>query len=193
MPPRSATCRGRATLNREFSMMPQSTTCSVDGCERPVYARGWCSTHYEKQRLQKHELTAPPCSALDCDRPAWIRGRCRRHYAQLIRAEHPERAREAVRRYDEAHRELRRAQARARHKAHPGLHYRPTPAQHAAQQRVHTAVRNGTLERPNSCSACGCACKPHAHHTDYSKPLEVTWLCASCHKLTHINEKYSHD
>ena len=24
--------------------------CSVDGCERPAYARGWCSRHYQRWR-----------------------------------------------------------------------------------------------------------------------------------------------
>jgi hypothetical protein len=27
-------------------------TCTVDGCQRPVYARGWCNPHY--QRWRKH-------------------------------------------------------------------------------------------------------------------------------------------
>lgn len=26
-----------------------------------------------------------------------------------------------------------------------------------------------------------------AHHDDYSKPLEVRWLCPSHHKLHHLN------
>lgn len=32
-------------------------TCSIDGCDRPVLARGWCSTHY--QREVKKGLTRP--------------------------------------------------------------------------------------------------------------------------------------
>ena len=29
----------------------------------------------------------------------------------------------------------------------------------------------------------------HRHHRDYSKPLEIVWLCASCHKLLHLELK----
>jgi len=27
-----------------------------------------------------------------------------------------------------------------------------------------------------------------AHHNDYSKPLEVVWLCRDCHRLIHRDE-----
>jgi len=38
------------------------------------------------------------------------------------------------------------------------------------------------MRRP--CTVCG-AMKSEAHHEDYSKPLEVTWLCRTCHKAEH--------
>lgn len=34
------------------------------------------------------------------------------------------------------------------------------------------------------CEECG-VCEVHAHHTDYSKPLDVRWLCAPCHIRGH--------
>jgi hypothetical protein len=37
--------------------------------------------------------------------------------------------------------------------------------------------------RPDRCSKCKVKCKPHGHHPDYSKPLEVVWLCPGCHNL----------
>lgn len=30
--------------------MPDSVTCSIDGCERPYRSRGWCKVHYERWR-----------------------------------------------------------------------------------------------------------------------------------------------
>jgi ribosomal protein S27AE len=45
------------------------------------------------------------------------------------------------------------------------------------------AIRSGVLVR-GPCSRCGAA-KTHAHHEDYSKPLDVVWLCARCHIQRH--------
>ena len=47
------------------------------------------------------------------------------------------------------------------------------------------ALRSGVIVRPTTCGGCGVECKPEAHHTDYSKPLDVIWLCDACHKKEH--------
>ena len=49
---------------------------------------------------------------------------------------------------------------------------------------VMQAVRTGALTK-QPCSRCG-AVKAVAHHEDYSKPLDVTWLCLSCHQRRHV-------
>src|SRR5271165_5386820 len=54
-----------------------------------------------------------------------------------------------------------------------------------AHQAVHNALRRKILFRPLTCSNCHKPCKPEAHHADYSKPLEVTWLCKECHETLH--------
>ncbi len=49
---------------------------------------------------------------------------------------------------------------------------------------VRTALRKGTIVKPELCSRCGNKAKRlEAHHHDYSKPLEVEWLCTPCHTL----------
>ncbi len=48
---------------------------------------------------------------------------------------------------------------------------------------IGNAVRDGKLiKRP--CEECGCK-TVHAHHDDYTKPLEVRWLCIPCHNKWH--------
>jgi len=57
------------------------------------------------------------------------------------------------------------------------------PERRIAKSAVYYAVRHGKLIRPDHCVLCGRKCKPHAHHDDYSKPLEIVWLCSPCHKV----------
>jgi Zn finger protein HypA/HybF involved in hydrogenase expression len=55
-----------------------------------------------------------------------------------------------------------------------------------ASTMVRNAVRNGKLIRPSHCSDCECEHnRLHGHHDDYSKPLDVRWLCPTCHKQWH--------
>jgi hypothetical protein len=39
--------------------------------------------------------------------------------------------------------------------------------------------------KPAACSACGLVGRVQGHHEDYSKPLDVIWLCQKCHGLRH--------
>lgn len=48
---------------------------------------------------------------------------------------------------------------------------------------VNNAIRDGRLKR-EKCFVCGKE-KAEAHHDDYSKPLEVRWLCKKHHAELH--------
>jgi hypothetical protein len=56
------------------------------------------------------------------------------------------------------------------------------PERVAARRAVLDAKSKGTLKVPSKCSDCGKKAKVQAHHKDYSKPLDVTWLCDQCHR-----------
>lgn len=49
---------------------------------------------------------------------------------------------------------------------------------------VGNAVRDGRLIRM-PCEVCGSTDRIHAHHDDYSKPLDVRWLCPKHHAEWH--------
>lgn len=52
-----------------------------------------------------------------------------------------------------------------------------------ARTAVAAAIRNGRLKRPDRCSQCGRRSDNiEAHHVDYGKPLDVEWLCSTCHR-----------
>ena len=58
---------------------------------------------------------------------------------------------------------------------------------HLARRALHGAIKSGELCRPDHCSSCkGTHRLPiEAHHADYSRPLEVEWLCRDCHQYAH--------
>lgn len=64
-----------------------------------------------------------------------------------------------------------------------------------ARIQVNLAVNKGLLSRPDICSRYGdrvaCYGGIEGHHPDYSKPLEVIWLCRAHHNKHHYDTKQS--
>lgn len=58
------------------------------------------------------------------------------------------------------------------------------PERKNAQAKVFRALQNGKILR-QPCFVCGD--KAEAHHPDYSRPLDVVWLCSSHHRQAHLN------
>lgn len=73
---------------------------------------------------------------------------------------------------------VRAANARATFKRAGEKH----PEQKAASTMVANAVRDGRLKR-QPCWVCGEYAE--AHHPDYSRPLDVVWLCVLHHRQAH--------
>lgn len=60
-----------------------------------------------------------------------------------------------------------------------------SPQKSNAHSLVLWSVKSGTLVRKEACEECDKICKTQAHHLDYTKPLEVVWLCQECHSKKH--------
>lgn len=71
------------------------------------------------------------------------------------------------------------------------------PEKERARSAVSHAIKHGRLRRPEICPNCG---EPagvdaigrslmQAHHADYSRPLEVEWLCQKCHIYGETHEQ----
>lgn len=58
------------------------------------------------------------------------------------------------------------------------------PEKYRAHCMVRTALKNKILVK-NPCEVCGSKQRINAHHDDYSKPLEVMWLCSVHHHARH--------
>lgn len=56
----------------------------------------------------------------------------------------------------------------------------------SARNMVRQAIILGILKRSKNCQACERPCeKTQGHHEDYFRPLDVKWLCPSCHGKIH--------
>ena len=69
-------------------------TCSIDGCEKPVRARTWCTTHYRRWSVHGDPLivqvrTRSTCSIDGCDRVVDGQGFCQMHYQRWKRTGNP--------------------------------------------------------------------------------------------------------
>jgi hypothetical protein len=60
------------------------------------------------------------------------------------------------------------------------------PEKYKAHIIVGNSIRAGSITR-HGCQICGG--KAHAHHEDYSKPLEITWLCPTHHSELHRTKR----
>lgn len=107
----------------------------------------------------------------------------------------PEKRRACKRRWEKAHLAEKNAYRRERYAtdaeyrerilARARLVSRPARAAH---QAVRMAIRRGQIVRPAQCERCGAAGRIEAAHRDYGRPLDVDWLCVSCHRLQDIDQ-----
>lgn len=97
----------------------------------------------------------------------------KQEYERQRRLSNPEEYKERNVRYVNEHPEMMRLLAKTR-------------------ARVYQAIKRGILQRACRCEFCRRECKTEAAHCDYSKPLEITWLCRSCHsRWDYWNPKYA--
>lgn len=82
-----------------LAMKATRRTCTIDGCEKPYLARGWCSAHWTRWKRHGDPLAGGPprrpmpdrCTAdEDCENPPHARGMCATHWRRERREQDPE-------------------------------------------------------------------------------------------------------
>ena len=127
---------------------------------------------------------------------------CQNEKARKWRAENPDKIKESQRKTDikgkDRKRKWREANAQKckesckRWKARNAKHVRDysekyrsgNPEKIKARNTVNHAIESGKIKR-HPCSVCGSTENLDAHHEDYSKPLNVVWLCRTHHARLH--------
>jgi ribosomal protein L37AE/L43A len=87
------------------------------------------------------------------------------------------------RRHNDATREYDRKRGGRQSAEYIRAYRAANPEAYKAHTAVGNALRDGRLTR-EPCLFCGEA-RTQAHHRDYSKPLDVVWLCSKCHRRLH--------
>jgi len=121
-----------------------------------------CKDCVKAEAHDRYRLKADQIRAYDRERnKTELRMDSRRKHSLAYKARHPDRvASSQRRRHDE------------------------NPQKRVARAFVKSEIRSGRLTR-KPCEECGKP-KSEAHHEDYSKPLEVKWLCRSHHAARHV-------
>lgn len=57
-------------------------------------------------------------------------------------------------------------------------------AKQRARKKLNIEIEYGRIVRPTRCERCKRKSQQpiEAHHEDYSRPLDVEWLCFTCHR-----------
>ena len=107
--------------------------CSIEDCEAPTLARGWCRKHYK--RWYKHgdplhvaEWTAPPqnqpkfsgCTETGCEEKHFAKGLCHNHYSARDYAINHEARKLTQAKYREANRDWHRERTEQWRQDNPG-------------------------------------------------------------------------
>ncbi len=113
---------------------------------------------FAKSNLRAYDYTCKPCA---------------RERSREWRLQNRERERERFRQYRAEKPELFSMRN----------HNMQNPLKKGVTLLARQALASGLLDR-HSCEECG-DCNAMMHHDDYGKPLNVRWLCMSCHQYYH--------
>lgn len=61
----------------------------------------------------------------------------------------------------------------------------PSPVQEISRAAIHKRAQRAVPANGARCCKCGSKNWLQRHHEDYSKPTDVTFLCAACHRKEH--------
>lgn len=151
-------------LSNYFLVLPADTSHTAD-----MYCK-YCEREQPDNLFRKHSRKCKPCQATATNR--W-------------RANNPKKAKESRLHYLATHKEHTREYNREWLKHNTPWRDRNKPKRNASAL-LQYAVKVGKVKKPKTCSRCKREAYVVGHHHDYLKPLEVEWICQSCHRHEHV-------
>lgn len=116
-----------------------ASTCTIEGCDKKVNARGLCGGHYQK--AQRAGLFGNPCSIEGCNKHRVGGGLCETHYAQVWREENREKYNKTQRNYMKTY--VFSPELKAKCLANGEKYRRNNLAKFADKERVRRGVKRG--------------------------------------------------
>lgn len=114
----------------------------------------------------------------------------RRHYEANLSVER-EKNRLRIRKYRENDPERFKKYDAEYRKANPEKfqeYYKQHRHKVRARAQVRWQVYSNKITKPSNCEHCGSEADLEGHHHDYSKPLDVVWVCKACHWALHTSK-----
>ena len=118
-----------------------------------------------------------------------------RRNSKLWILRHPKKRKEITHNYSMKNKEILSIKASEWRKKNPQKVIEQTrkwrknnPKKRNAQARAQNNIK---IPKGQLCEICNKKKAVHRHHSNYSKPLEVIFLCIKCHVNLHLNKKIS--
>jgi hypothetical protein len=89
--------------------------------------------------------------------------------------------------YRDTHREQQKKRSKLKYHRRRASGYvmQRDPFKEPARRVLRNAIATGKISKPSICPLCGRKAILQGHHRDYTKPLDVEWLCSVCHGKEH--------
>ncbi|GAG29390.1 unnamed protein product [marine sediment metagenome] len=149
--------------------------CSVEGCEKKHEARSYCKKHWQRWRTHGHPLgcinncDGIGCKTKDCKGKYYASGFCRLCYYRQDHFKGLQRLYIKTDKYKEYHNRYKQSQS----------------------GKLKIIARNkARMRKREICEMDSCAKLGEKHHDDYSKPLDIRFLCRDHHEEHHVMEDY---
>ena len=134
-----------------------------------------CGSSFEPtpSQIKARKRTCKPCVA------AYFREWVKNNKKKIVayNKAHKEESRNRARNYRTRNREAIAERQRYLRSANPEIY--------KARTKLDNCIQTGKIKRPGVCECCGATCPVEGHHKDYGRPLDVQWLCNSCHDSIH--------
>jgi hypothetical protein len=130
----------------------------------------YCEEEKPSEAFRKHSRKCRPCQAA---------------YSDKWRKQNPEKAKASREHFLATHVEQQRRYKHQRYLEGKEQWRKKHPREYSAGKKARRARNKGIIQQGKHCEVCKREGYLVMHHEDYAKPLNINWVCQSCHRKIH--------